>query len=156
MRHPVLACLVCLACLACPGGDDGTDTEAATTAAASETGATSTGDPDATAGSAETTASSSTGPDEGSGTGPGLDPVGACMATCEHLVECGVVDVPNCGIPCATAEATTAGCESEYVAQQACAVALSCDDAQAWADAMGAGGSYPCGSEDAAFGACQG
>ncbi len=70
--------------------------------------------------------------------------------SCEHLLSCEAVDVPNCGIPCAGIAGTVAGCENEYVAQQQCVAGLSCEDARAWSDSM----SDACGSEDSAYQAC--
>ena len=93
--------------------------------------------------------------DDGS-SGGGPDPVGACTAGCMFLMGCELVDVPNCGIPCAGIAGSVAGCEAEYVAQQECVVGLSCEDAQAWSEAMMVGGTYPCADEDVAYQACIG
>lgn len=164
MRHvlPILFRVwPCAFLLACPAGDDGSDTDAAdsgtaavtTTASGTDTEQSSGSDTTAGSGGATSTGPS-TAPGDGSSTGAGIDPVGTCMTTCEHLMGCNVVMVPNCGIPCANIAADVAGCESEYVAQQECVGGLSCEDAQLWSDALMMGGGYPCGSEDMAFQAC--
>ena len=159
MRRACLAVvLVTVPLLACPG-DDGGDSGASTAAGSSSatTAAGSTGEPQTSTGSTgEASTSGSTGPADGTSTGGGPDPVAACTAACEHLVECAVEDVPNCGIPCANVQMTIGGCEAEYLAQQGCVAALSCEDAQAWADGAMSGMGYPCAAEDDAFQACLG
>ena len=146
--------------LACPGDDEG-ETAASTassTGEASTSTATTTGEPETTTGSggAMTTTGSSGLPGDDSSSGGGANPVDACTASCEHLVKCDVEDLPNCGIPCSGLDAMIAGCESEYLAQQACVVALSCEDLQVWADAMMVGSEHPCAAEDGAFQDCLG
>ncbi|MCX4245292.1 hypothetical protein [Paraliomyxa miuraensis] len=156
----------CTLLLACPGSDDASDTTVADSGTADATGTgTSTGGTETgqtseptSVGSADGTSSTgpSTAPGEGSGsaTGTGPDPLGVCMTACEHLVACELVMIPNCGIPCATIDSDVAGCESEYIAQQECVTALSCDEAQAWLEGDMLGGSYPCADEDVEFQAC--
>lgn len=155
-----LALLLACACLlACPG-DDGSDS-GASTAADSGTGTGSAGasettgaeEPDTSASSSSATSTGAPGDDSSTGTEGG--PTDACLVACEHLVKCDVAQVPNCGIPCTGVGGGVAGCEAEYVAQQECVAALSCDDAQAWSDAMGMGSEHPCGPEDQALQACQ-
>jgi hypothetical protein len=153
MRLRPLALVVCAPLLACPGDDAG-DT-AASTAGTSGTetgGSTSTGEPATTEGTGSEASSSSTAADDT--TGGGVGPIEACITACERLVECGVQNVPSCGIPCGMIDTAVAGCDAEYLAQQMCAAALSCDDLQAWADAMMSGSGYPCDDEDAAFQGC--
>lgn len=159
MRHALLAVVLLTPLFACPGDDEG-ETAATTQAAStgsSTTAAASTGEPESTTGSggAEPTGGSS-GAADGSTTAGGPSPTDACTAACEHLVKCGVEDVPNCGIPCAGIGTMITGCEAEYLAQQECVAALSCEDLQAWADAMMAGGDHPCAAEDGAFQDCLG
>ena len=167
MRRTCLAlALVTAPLLACPGDDEG-ETAASTGAVTTggETSApmtTSDGSSGASMGSVGsgevTTASGSSGPpsDEGSSTtAAGTSPLDACLATCNHLVKCGIEDVPNCGIPCSSVPAMVAGCSEEYVAQQECAAALSCDELQAWVDAMVEPGEHPCQAEDEAYQMCE-
>jgi hypothetical protein len=66
-----------------------------------------------------------------------------------------IQEVPNCGIPCSGIAATVAGCSDEYVAQQECAAALTCDELQAWVDAMMQPGDHPCMAEDEAYRVCE-
>lgn len=159
MRHAFLAIVLSTPLLACPGDDTG---ETAATTMSDSTGgettaAASTGEPGTSTGPGgmESTGGSS-GPADGesSTTAAGPDPIDACIAACEHLVKCGVEDVPNCGIPCGGIGTMIGACEAEYLAQQECVAALSCEDLQAWADAMMSGGDYPCADEDAAFQDC--
>jgi hypothetical protein len=161
MRHALLALVLLTPLFACPGDDEGetaATTVEDTTTSGGTTAAASTGEPGNTTGSsgAESTDGSSGPADGDSTTAGGPSPVDACTASCEHLVKCGVEDVPNCGIPCASIGAMIGDCEAEYLAQQECVAALSCEDLQAWADAMMAGTDYPCATEDGAFQDCLG
>jgi len=149
--------------LACPGDDEGetaastgnvtTGVSTSTPTDSGESGGSSTGP------SGTSMATGSSGPPadgEGSSTtAAGTSPLDACLATCNHLVKCGIEEVPNCGIPCAGAPATASGCSSEYVAQQECAAALSCEDLQLWVDAMVQPGDHPCMEEDDAYQVCE-
>lgn len=146
--------------LACPADDQSGETGASTASGTSSAATTAaTGGSETVETSAGTSASTmSTGssgpPADGSSSGGGTSTLDACLATCQRLMECGIQEVPNCGIPCASVPAQVAGCADEYVAQQACATALSCDDLQAWTDAMIVPGDHPCDAEDDAFGVC--
>lgn len=166
MRRTWLAlAFVAAPLLACPGDDEGETAASsgpvttgvgtsAPTTTSDESGGASMG----SGGSGEaTTASGSSGPpaDDGSTTAAGATPLDACLATCNHLIECGIEDVPNCGIPCSGVPAMVAGCSAEYVAQQECAAALSCDELQAWVDAMVQPGEHPCQAEDEAYEVCE-
>lgn len=158
MRLPALTLALCAPLFACPGDDTG-ETAASTTSSNGGTeteSPTSTGETAATEGStaAMETSGSTSMPADGTSTGGGPGLVEVCTATCEHLVKCGVQNVPNCGIPCGMIESMVAGCEAEYVAQQECAAALACDDLQAWSDGMMSGVGYPCADEDGAFQGC--
>jgi hypothetical protein len=161
MRHASLALALLAPLLACPGDDQGgetgasppSSTDAGTTAAMDSSS--SAADPSTGPGGATMSAGSSGPPGDGSSSGGGPSPLDACVGTCERLIECGIERVPNCGIPCAGAPSMAAGCESEYVAQQECAAALSCDDLQAWTDAMIVPGAHPCEAEDEAYMTCE-
>ena len=125
-------------------GSPATDT-ASTAADPSSTGGSSSGDGEDTSG-ADTTGAGTTG-------APGPDVKGACIAACEHLMECGLEqDLPNCETPCGGVVGFVTGCEEPYVAQQECVTALSCEDVMAWDAAMGR--DYPCATEDAALSQC--
>ncbi|MCA9655937.1 MAG: hypothetical protein KC501_38890 [Myxococcales bacterium] len=157
-RSILLASALVLA--GCPGDDDtaesggsGDGTATAGTSMGSTGAGSTTAEPQTTDGGSVT--GTPTPPDDGS-SGGGPDPVGACTAGCMFLMGCELVDVPNCGIPCAGIAGSVAGCEAEYVAQQECVVGLSCEDAQAWSEAMMVGGTYPCADEDVAYQACIG
>jgi len=156
MRRTGLLLALCAPLLACPGDDEGeTDASSAGSSGLGTTAATSTGEP-ATGpdGSGAATTSGSSGPANDGSSGGEAGPLEACVATCERLVECEVQDVPNCGIPCAMIDTAVAGCEPEYLAQQTCAAALTCEELQTWADAMMMGADYPCEAEDDAFQGC--
>lgn len=160
MRHASLALTLLAPLLACPG-DDQTGETGASTAGSTDAGTTGTtvaagtsDTMDPATGPSGATTSSTAGPGDESSSGGGESPLDACIATCERLLECGIVQVPNCGIPCAGVPNTAAGCESEYVAQQECAAALSCDELQAWTDAMIVPGAHPCEAEDEAYATC--
>ena len=164
MRYAWLGFVLVIPLLACPGDDEG-ETAASTTSNGNTSAATST--PTSTGG--ETTATDSTGPsgtttaaessgppaDGSSTTAGGTSSLDACLATCNRLVECMLEDVPNCGIPCSSVPAMVAGCSDEYVAQQECAAALTCDELQAWVDAMVQPGEHPCEVEDDAYRVCE-
>lgn len=161
MRCAWLAAPLMIALLACPGEDEG-ETNAST---AEGTGAATTAPPTGTSGEpatstgsgAATTAADTSRPpaDGGSTTAAGTSPLDACLATCNHLVDCMLEDVPNCGIPCSGVPNMVAGCSGEYVAQQECAAALTCEELQAWVDAMVQPGDHPCQAEDEAYLACE-
>lgn len=159
--HRLLLLPLSLILIACPG-DDGTaesgdseDGGATSTGTSSATGSEgTTGSPQTSEGSGTTT--SDTTPGDSTSGGGGDDPGAACTASCEFLMGCGIVDVPTCGIPCAGIASDVAGCEAEYVTQQECVVALTCEQAQQWFEGMMFGGDYPCGPEDMAYQACLG
>jgi hypothetical protein len=161
MRHACLPSIPLALLLACPGDDGGGETGAVTTTdvgtgpATTTTGGSSgpVATSDAT-GSATTTASTMP-PGDGSSSGGGPSPLDVCLESCARLEECMIEEVPNCGIPCANIEAMTAGCGAEYVAQQQCALALTCEELQAWVDAMIVPGDHPCMAEDEALQTCQ-
>lgn len=145
--------------VACGGDDSSGDSEAATSGAETTSSSTAgTESPTSSAGETEAategTAGTSGAVDDTAGsTGEPPDPLAACMATCEHLNRCEVEDVPNCGIPCASIGSRVDGCVALYVAQQECVVALSCEDAGAWADG-GGGARGRCAAEDDALDRC--
>lgn len=162
MRYAWLGFALVTPLLACPGDDEG-ETAASTTSNGNTSAATSTptstgGETAASTGpSGTTTAAESSGPaaDGSSTTAGGTSSLDACLATCHRLVECMIEDVPNCGIPCSSVPAMVAGCSDEYVAQQECAAALTCDELQLWVDAMVEPGDHPCLAEDEAYYACE-
>jgi hypothetical protein len=162
MRHACLPSIPLALLLACPGDDGGGETGAVTTTdvgtgpATTTTGGSSgpVATSDAT-GSATTTASTMPPGDGSSSSGGGPSPLDVCLESCARLEECMIEEVPNCGIPCANIEAMTAGCGAEYVAQQQCALALTCEELQAWVDAMIVPGDHPCMAEDEALQTCQ-
>lgn len=161
MRHALAALVLPLpTLLACPGDDQG-GTGASTTHAGTSGGtsapATTGGEASSTGpGGATTSAGASSTAADGDGTtAAGPNPLDACLATCQRLEECMIEEVPNCGIPCSGVPTMVAGCSDEYVAQQECVVALSCDELQAWVDAMVQPGTHPCEDQDDAYQACQ-
>ena len=156
--HRSVSIPLLFALTACPGDDGtaesgGSGEDSGTTAGTGQaTAAESTGG--TAPATSDGTTSGETMPGDSGSTGGAADPTAACLASCDVLVECGVVDVPNCGIPCASIPGMVAGCEAEYVALHECIAALSCEDAMAWNDAMGVGTSYPCAAEDGTYQAC--
>jgi hypothetical protein len=160
MRHASLALALLVPLFACPGDDQTGETGASTAGSTgagttAATGSSSAADTAMGSSGATSSAGSSGMPGDDSSSGGGTSPLDACVATCERLIECEIERVPNCGIPCSGVPTTAAGCESEYVAQQECAAALSCDELQAWTDAMMVPGAHPCEAEDEAFMTCE-
>lgn len=161
MRYAWLAVTLVIPLPACPGDDEGetaASTAGSTGSATTATPTSTSGEPATSTGSGgATTAAESSGPpaDGGSTTAGGTSPLDACLATCNHLVKCMIQDVPNCGIPCSGVPNMVAGCSDEYVAQQECAAALTCDELQAWVDAMAEPGDHPCQAEDEAYLVCE-
>lgn len=160
MRYAWLALPFVAPLLACPGDDEGetASSTSPTTDAATASPTGTSGEPATSTGpSGTTTAAESSGPpaDGSSTTAGGATPLDACLDTCNRLVECLIQDVPNCGIPCSGVSAMVTGCSAEYVAQQECAAALTCDELQLWVDAMVEPGDHPCLAEDEAYLACE-
>lgn len=160
MRYAWLALPFVAPLLACPGDDEGETAASTTSPTGTSDVATSspTGEPATSTGASGTTVAESSGPPadgSSSTTAGGVTPLDACLDTCNRLVECLIQDVPNCGIPCSGVSAMVTGCSAEYVAQQECAAALTCDELQLWVDAMVEPGDHPCLAEDEAYLACE-
>lgn len=153
MRHAVLALL--LPMLGCPGDDQG-ETAASTAGSGADTAAPNTGEPEPTVGSSGTAEPSSTAGTSGEGpTTAGSNAFEACVAHCEHLVTCDVIDEPDCGSACEEyVGGDPWGCDVELLALVSCVAALSCEDAQAWHDTEGI--DYPCKVETEARILCVG